>query len=77
MDYLIICSDTLEGLNKELEMFLTQFKKKNFKLKTSKFCIGEEVEIREAMISIQANEWVNKRLFVNFPRTNVYRHSKP
>ena len=44
MDDLLIYSDTSEGLKKELEMFLAQCKKKNLKLKTSKFCIGEEVE---------------------------------
>ena len=43
--------DYLEGLKKELELFLEMYKKKNLKLKTSKFCIGEEVEFGGAIIS--------------------------
>ena len=62
MDDLLLYSETLEGLKKELEKFLTLWKKKNHNLKTSKFCVGEEVE--------------KKPWFVSFPRTIKCRHSR-
>ena len=62
MDDLLIYSDMLEGLKKELEMFLSQCKKKNLKLKPLKLCIGEEVEFGGEIIS---GETVGKKgLFV-------------
>ena len=36
-----------------MEKFLTLCKKKNLKLKDSKFCVGEEVEFGGAIISSQ------------------------
>ena len=54
MDDLLIYSETLEGLKQELDMFLAVCKKTILKLKTSKFCIGEEVEFRGAIISSES-----------------------
>ena len=51
MDDILTYSDTLEGLKKELELFLEMCKKKNLKLKTSKFRVGEEVEFGGTIIS--------------------------
>ena len=51
MDDILLYSDTLEGLKKELELFLEMCKKKNLKLKTSKFRVGEEVEFGGTIIS--------------------------
>ena len=50
MDDILLYSDTLEGLKKELETFLDMCKKKNIKLKTSKFRVGEKVEFRGTII---------------------------
>ena len=57
MDDILLFSETLEGLKKELEIFLDMCKKKNLKKKTSKFRIGEEVEFGGTII---ASETVGK-----------------
>ena len=61
MGNLLIYLDTSEGLKKEFEMFLMQCKKKNLKLKTSKFCTGEKVKFRSAIVS---SETVGKETVV-------------
>ena len=61
MDDILLYSDTLEGLKKELEIFLDTCKKKNLKLKTSKFRVGEEVEFGGTIIS---SETVGKETVV-------------
>ena len=61
IDDLLIYSDTLEGLKKEIQMFLEVCKKKNLKLKTIKFCIGEEVKFGGPIIS---SETVGKETIV-------------
>jgi len=61
MEDLLIYSETLEGLKTKLERFLTLCKKKNLKLKTSKFCVGEEVDFGGAIIS---SETVGKETVV-------------
>ena len=51
MDDVLFYHSTLEGAIKELEKFLEFCKKKNLKLKPSKFVIGEEVEFGGALIT--------------------------
>ena len=51
MDDILLFSETLEGLKREIEIFLDMCKKKNLKLKTSKFRIGEEDEFVGTIIS--------------------------
>ena len=51
MDDLLFYHPTLEGAVKELESFLKFCKAKNFKLKPSKFVIGEEVKFEGTLIT--------------------------
>ena len=62
MDDVLFYHSTLEGAIKELERFLGFCRKKNLKLKPSKFCIGEEVEFGGALIT---SETVGSKNVVN------------
>ena len=62
MDDVLFYHSTLEGAIKELERFLEFCRKKNLKLKPSKFCIGEEVEFGGALIT---SETVGSKSVVN------------
>ena len=62
MDDVLFFHSTLEEAIKELERFLEFCRKKNLKLKPSKFCIGEEVEFGGALIT---SETVGSKSVVN------------
>ena len=57
MDDVLFFHSTLEGAIKELERLLEFCRKKNLKLKPSKFCIGEEVEFGGALITSDFISW--------------------
>ena len=62
MDDLLICGDSLKEVKEKVEEFSMFSKKKNRKLKTSKFMISKEVEFGGSVVSaemVQGEDVVN------------------